>query len=271
LRCGAVVVDHGWAEDSGERSAAVADTARGLGAEPALVVTAIAERSEDAARQGRYAALESVADEYGATLVLLGHSLDDQAETVLLGLARGSGARSLAGMSARRDRFARPLLGVRRSTLRAAAEQAGLHAWDDPSNDDPAFARTRIRRDLLPEMEAALGPGIAGSLARTADLLRADADALDEWAAAADPGGGTLDVEALADLPAAVRRRVLRSFALRSGAPAGALSAAHVLAIEALVMDWHGQGPVFLPTGLRVGRSCGRLAVERPSPPGQSV
>ena len=115
--------------------------------------------------------------------MLLGHTRDDQAETVLLGLARGSGARSLAGMPARRGRYRRPLLGVGRATLRRPAPPLGLRPWDDPHNADPAFARARVRHQALPALEEALGPGVAEALARTAGQLRADADALDELAA----------------------------------------------------------------------------------------
>src|SRR5262249_11408141 len=156
-----VTVDHAWSEGSDARARAVAAAARSLGADPAVVVDAPSERSEDAARRSRYAAIDTVAVDRGATLVLLGHSLDDQAETVLLGLARGSGARPRPGMPAGRDRYARPLLGLRRTTLREAAQASGLPIWDDPTNDDPGYTRARIRRDALPALETALGPGVA--------------------------------------------------------------------------------------------------------------
>lgn len=177
----AIVVDHGLQPGSDEVAARVV---RQLAPLEVLVVPvqvdAGGEGLEAAARKARYRALESAAaaDE----LVLLGHTLDDQAETVLLGLARGSGTRSLAGMPARRGRFARPLLGLRRETTRAACAEFGLEPWDDPHNESPGFARARVRHRVLPVLEAELGPGIAEALARTAGLARADADLLDEWA-----------------------------------------------------------------------------------------
>jgi tRNA(Ile)-lysidine synthase len=260
-RVGAVIVDHGWTPDSADRTAAVAAVARALGADPVDVVAVQCDRTEDDARRARYAALDAAADRLGATRVLLGHSLDDQAETVLMGLARGSGARSLAGMRARRGRYLRPFLDLRRDTLRAAVIAAGLEPWDDPANGDPAFARSRVRHDVLPLLDAALGPGVVEALGRTADLLAADAEALDQWSAEVDPGGLEVTVEQLSQLPAAVRRRVLRTIALRAGAPPSALTSGHIVAIDALVTDWHGQGAVALPGSLCAVRACGRLTV----------
>jgi tRNA(Ile)-lysidine synthase len=267
LLAGAVTVDHGLQEGAADRAACVADRCRSLGLDPVECVAvdvAGGGGPEAAARSVRYAAIDAVAERLDAVAVLLGHTLDDQAETVLLRLARGSGARSLAGMAAASGRYRRPLLALRRRTTRAACADLGLVAWDDPQNADPAYARARVRHDLLPVAEAALGPGIAESLARTADLLRADADALDGWAARATAGagasGGSLDCAALAALPGAVRRRVLRHAAIEAGVPAGALSAVHVAAMDALVTSWHGQGPVALPGGVVAQRQCGRLS-----------
>ncbi len=269
LRAGGVTVDHGLQPGSAQRAGEVAHLLGRLGLHPVETVAvevAGGGGPEAAARQARYAALDAVADRFGASAVLLGHTLDDQAETVLLGLARGSGLRSLAGMAAVSGpggRYLRPLLGVRRATTREACRAAELPVWDDPHNDDPAFARARVRAGLLPALEEALGPGVADALARTADLARADADALDEWADTAyaeltrsEPG---LDVERLAALPAGVRRRLLRRAALAAGSPAGSLAAVHLLAVERLVTDWRGQGPVALPGGRQATRRYGRL------------
>jgi tRNA(Ile)-lysidine synthase len=244
--------------------------ARELGAEPAVVRAAPAERSEDAARRARYEALDAAAEQYAATAVLLAHSLDDQAETVLLGLARGSGARSLAGMAARRGRYRRPLLGIRRDVLREAAYAEGLNPWDDPANVDRGFARARVRHDVLPLLEKTLGPGVAEALARTASLLAADATVLDGWAQQADPGGCDVAVEDVAALPVAVRSRVVRLMALRAGAIASALSATHITAVEQLVSNWHGQGAVALPGEVRAVRRCGRLVIEPTTHPHHS-
>jgi tRNA(Ile)-lysidine synthase len=260
MRAGAVTVDHGLQDGSSERAADVAATCAELGLDPVVVETVTVGSSggpEGAAREARYAALEAVAARTGARAILLGHTLDDQAETVLLGLARGSGARSLSGMAPRRDLLRRPLLGIRRVTTTEACQALELVPWSDPHNGDPAFARARVRHDALPAMIDALGAGVPEALARTASLLRADADALDGWAnAVADP----TDTAALMVLPSAVRSRVLRNVAIGAGVPAGQLTAGHVHEMERLVTHWHGQGAVSLPGGLVANRSCDRLS-----------
>jgi len=182
---------------------------------------------------------------------------------VLLRLARGSGSRSLAGMPARAGVFRRPFLHVRRAQTRAACLALGLVPWEDPHNADPAYARSRVRYDALPALERALGPGVAAALARSADLLRDDADVLDEAAGKARayltaPDGG-LDVDDLAALAPAIRTRVLRQAAVDAGAPPGTLAKGHVDALDALVTRWCGQGPVSLPGGLVGERRCDRL------------
>jgi tRNA(Ile)-lysidine synthase len=268
LPAGAVTVDHQLQPGSRERADKVADDLAALGLHPVEVLTVDVSGAggpEASARAARYQALDDAADRLGATAVLLGHTRDDQAETVLLGLARGSGSRSLAGMAAVRGRYRRPLLDLPRSVVRAAA--AGHATWDDPHNDDPAFARSRVRADVLPGLERDLGPGIAAALARTAAQLRADADALDGWAATAhadaDQDGEGLDVGVLAALPAAVRTRVLRRAAIAAGCPATDLDAGHVAELDRLVTDWHGQGPLHLPGAVSAARACGRLALSR--------
>ena len=190
LRAGGVTVDHGLQAGSAERAGRVAALLRELGLDPvhqASVTVPAGPGSggpEAAARAARYTALEQVAEQAGAAAVLLGHSRDDQAETVLLGLARGAGGRALAGMPARRGRFRRPLLGVARATLREACTAQGLEPWDDPHNTDPAYARVRVRHQAMPALEEALGPGVAAALARSAAQLSQDCDALDALAAA---------------------------------------------------------------------------------------
>jgi tRNA(Ile)-lysidine synthase len=212
--------------------------------------------------------------------VLLGHTRDDQAETVLLAMARGAGPRGMAGMPARRDvagvALLRPLLGVSRADTRQACAALGLTAWEDPHNTDPAYARSRVRADALPALVAALGPAVVDNLARTAALLAADTVALDSWAAVAltqaravEPAGDrtaspALSVSALAGLPAAVRTRVLHAWARELGAPGGALSHRHVAALDALVVDWHGQGVTRLPGGCGVARRAGVLVAVGP-------
>jgi tRNA(Ile)-lysidine synthase len=264
----AVVVDHGLQPGSAEVSAEAATRLERLRV-PRVRVVAVeaggiprAGGPEAAARTARYAALEKEAGELGARCVLLGHTRDDQAETVLLGLARGSGARSLAGMPAVSGLYRRPLLDVARADTERACAAEGLEVWRDPHNEDVAFARVRVRRRVLPVLEAELGPRVADALARTARLLRDDADALDVFAAAAFEdcrAADGLDVERLATLLPALRRRVLRSAAVAAGCPATDLTAGHVDAVEELVTGWHGQRGVDLPGRVHAVRSGGTL------------
>lgn len=252
----AVVVDHGLQAGSAEHAAAVVD---GLGRLELAAEGVTVEVRDDgsgpeaAARAARYAAL--TASLRPGEECHLGHTRDDQAETVLLGLARGSGVRSLAGMPGRRDRFVRPLLGLPRSVTRDSCAELGLRTWQDPHNAELRFTRARVRHTVLPVIEAELGPGIAAALARTADLAREDADALDAVAAQV-PTPDELPCDAVADLPAGVRLRVLRRWLRARGA--GELSRGHTLAVDALITGWHGQRWVEVP-GLRVLRRDGRL------------
>lgn len=278
LRAGGVTVDHGLQPGSAQRAEAVAATMAGLGLDPVrrVAVTVAGDGGpEAAARTARYGALAQAASADAAAVVLLGHSRDDQAETVLLGLARGSGARSLAGMPASRGLYRRPLLGVGRAAMRDACGALGLTPWQDPHNSDPAYTRARVRHQALPALEAALGPGVAGALARTAAQLRADCDALDELAAReaelARDGEGSWRAGALASLPGAVRSRVLRQAAVAAGCPPGALAACHIDALDALLTNWRGQRWADLPGGVRGTRHCGKLlftagAHPRPAP-----
>ena len=262
---GAVTVDHGLQPGSAARAADTAALLEKLGLAPVEVLTVavgVEGGPEGAARSARYAALEQVAGRSGAR-VALGHTLDDQAETVLLGLGRGSGPRSVAGMVALRGIWWRPLLGVRRATTRAACAALGLPVWDDPWNTDPAYTRARVRAEVLPLMGDVLGGGVAPALARTAAQLREDLDALDDLAAAELAGlrapDGTLPARELAGRPAAVRRRVLRGWLRDAGVPD--LQAVHLAAVDALLTRWRGQGPVDLPGRVVVVRASGSLVV----------
>jgi tRNA(Ile)-lysidine synthase len=269
-----VTVDHGLQDGSAAQARTVAAIGYELGFDPVEVVTVQVGRDggrEAAARTARYAALDAAAAALDADL-LLGHTLDDQAETVLLGLGRGSGPRSIAGMRPRSGRRVRPLLGVRRATTAAACAALGLEPWDDPHNADPSYQRVRLRREVLPLLEDVLHGGVAEALARTAEQVQDDLDALDELVDAHTLGvaqlggvdhGDGLDVGRLAALPRAVRTRVLRAWALRCGA--AEVTAEHVARLEALVTDWHGQGRVDLPGGVGVRRASGRLVPESPT------
>jgi tRNA(Ile)-lysidine synthase len=219
---------------------------------------------EAAAREARYAVLAEVASRLGSRVVLLGHTLDDQAETVLLGLVRGSGGRSIAGMRHAFDEFRRPLLEVTRAQTEAACAAEGIEAWEDPHNLDPRFTRARVRHRVLPVLEEELGPGVAAALARTADGLLADLEALDEAAeqclAAVSAGDGLMAGE-LARRPAAVRTRVLRLAALAAGSPASELFRVHVLAMDDL-LSGAGNRSVDLPGHLRCRRRGDLLLFE---------
>ena len=274
VQVGAVTVDHGLQPDSTARATATAALLGQLGLDPVVVrrvAVGDAGGPEAAARAARYAALAEVAGELDAR-VALGHTLDDQAETVLLGLGRGSGPRSLAGMVEERTTggtlWWRPLLGIRRATTREACAAQGLPVWDDPWNDDPVYQRVRLRTEVLPLLEDVLGGGVAAALARTADLLREDLDGLDELAAgelSRLTDGEGLAVSA-ARLPAALRRRVIRGWLLRAGI--GDLQAVHLRSVDALLVRWRGQGRADLPGGGGVVRSSGRLVLLPPGKPG---
>jgi tRNA(Ile)-lysidine synthase len=274
ISAGLVTVDHGLQDGSAEHAQRVAAIGYELGFDPvyALPVEVPARGGpEGAAREARYAALASVA---GEGHVLLGHTLDDQAESVLLGLGRGSGSRSIAGMRVEDGCWVRPFLGVRRATTAAACTALGLEPWDDPHNADPSYRRVRLRREVLPLLEDVLAGGVAESLARTADQLRDDADALDAWASAilgsslinwdeSTPGRSEFPVDQVKELPKAVRTRVLRAWAARCGAEP--LTAERTATLDALITDWHGQGPIELPGRFEVTRTSDRL-VARPTP-----
>lgn len=275
LRAGAIVVDHAIQGASAQIAARAADAARSLGLDPVVQTRVTVDEPrggpEGAARTARYGAFLDAMARTGARHVLLGHTLDDQAETVLLGLARGSGAASLHGMAAVTpidgvpgSAYLRPLLDIRRATTHAFCADTGLETWTDPHNADPAFARVRVRTTVLPTLERELGPGIPEALSRTAQQLREDADALDhlaeEWAeevVGLTPDGClTLDVGGLAANPAALRQRILRF--VTANEYGVSLSRAHTLAIAALVTDWHGQAAVNVP-GISVERRAGLL------------
>lgn len=272
-RVGAVIIDHGLQGASASTAAIAADQCRGLGLDPVVVRTVEVGPQggpEAAARTARYEALRQVAMESGAKALLLGHTLDDQAETVLLRLARGSGARSLSAMAAVDGDLRRPLLDLRRHTVRAACAQAGLEPHEDPHNADGRYTRSRLRQHGLPALVADLGEQVILGLARSASSLREDNQALDGWAdriPLRETGSAviTVSIADLEALPQAVRSRVIRRMALTAGCPGASLLREHLLAVSALVTNWHGQGPVDLPGGVRAARTSGRLVLEQAS------
>jgi tRNA(Ile)-lysidine synthase len=252
----ALIVDHGLQAGSAAVAGVARDQAIGVGCVAAQVIRVDVDGvggPEAAARVARYTALEEARD--GAP-VLIAHTLDDQAETVLLGLGRGSGARSIAGMRAYDPPWGRPLLGVRRSVTHGACEELGLTPWHDPHNADPRFTRVRLRTEVLPLLEQVLGGGVAEALARTATSLRDDTDTLDELAADAltavrsgEGGDSRLDVAGLSALPAALRRRVIRRWLLDGGG--SGLTDGQIRGVDRLVVDWRGRGGVAVGSSLR--------------------
>ena len=274
LLAGAVIVDHGLQEGSDVVANNAAEQARALGLDPVVIrrVKVVAASGPEAdARSARYDALHTVASEMRAVAVLLGHTLDDQAETVLLGLTRGSGATSLAGMSEVNGIYRRPLLGIRRTETVAACEDQGLTVWNDPHNHDSSYTRVRIRHEVMPVLEDQLGPGVAEALARTAEQLKQDAEVLDALVAEIMPvvmvpvlgetdhsQRATLEISSLESLPAALLNRVIRRSALDVFGVS--LSAVHTNSIARLVSDWHGQGELHVP-GIRVERQGAQLVL----------
>ena len=264
-----VTVDHGLQEGSDAHASHVVEQMERLGVDETVTVrvqVSGAANVEAGAREGRYAALGQVAESLPAVVVLLGHTRDDQAESVLLGLARGSGGRSLTGMRRGFEVFRRPLLDLGRADTEAACRAEGIEWWTDPHNSDPRFLRARVRHDVLPVIERELGPGIAPALARTGEMLRDDMDALDDLAEQfviehADEDG--LPVGLLRETARAIRTRALRLVLLAAGAPATDLTRAHVLAVDDLVHGGSGRS-LDLPGRVRAERVGDRLVVGPP-------
>ncbi len=256
----AVTVDHGLQQGSAVRAEQTADVLRSLGYD-AVTIAAVrvtgSGGTEAAARRARYEALYRHA---GDGAVLLGHTLDDQAETVLLGLSRGSGPRSIAGMPAFSKPYGRPLLGFRRADTEAVCAEAGLQPWQDPHNVDPSFTRVRLRREVLPLLEEVLGGGVAAALARTADQLREDTDLLDDLAAElarSALSGAALRIDVLRSQPAALRRRAERWWLLAAGVTG--LTADHLTRVDRLVVDVAGAQAVRMPGSLDAVVDAGML------------
>jgi tRNA(Ile)-lysidine synthase len=260
-----VTVDHQLQSASAEQAQKVVDQLLKFGLTCVIkkVTVDIKEGLEASARKVRYEAINEVATEKNAVSVFLGHTKDDQAETVLLGLARGSGTRSLSGMAHHNGIYVRPLLEITRIQNEDLCKEVGLEYWNDPHNQDSQFARVRVRNEALPILEKSIGPRISDALARSAHLLRDDADALDHWAKREEIHLDLLDLDCahLETLPRAIRTRIIRSAIYAAGAPTGSVSADHVSAVEALISAWKGQGALNLPGGVKVERISGRLSL----------
>ncbi|CAB4329288.1 MAG: tRNA lysidine(34) synthetase TilS [Actinobacteria bacterium] len=269
IRTLAVTVDHQLQENSEQQSDNVSKQLHEMGYTKVYIekVKVNTESGIEAgARSARYEAITKLAEKEKVTKVFLGHTRDDQAETVLLGLARGSGTRSMSGMAIDNGLFVRPLLSITRQQTEKACAEVHLKMWNDPHNLNTEFSRVKVRLHVLPVMEENLGPGISAALARSAALLRDDADALDDIAQkeVAQLNLSDLDCEKLSALPRAIRTRILRTALYYSGAPSGSISADHVASVEALVTSWRGQGALSLPGGVKVERISGRLSLSNP-------
>ena len=267
----AVIVDHNLQENSAEVATSTKKKLESIGYSDIFVGKAnvlVTDGVEASARRARYLVFQQALETYGSKVFLLGHTKNDQAEGVLIGLARGSGTKSLSGMAEISGPFIRPFLNVDRSTTQAACDESGIEYWSDPHNLNTEFTRVRIRENILPLIEKEIGPGIIDALSRSAKILREDATALDEWAertfGEVDPTD--IEISFLVALPIAVRSRVLRLAIYAAGAPSGSISATHLEPIEAFVSDWRGQGHTSLPGGVKVCRISGRLSLSKPQP-----
>lgn len=271
ILAGAVIVDHGMQPGSLRAALQAAEQCRALGLDDVLLIGAqVQGHSEQSARSARYAAFEDAMAQTGAVHVLLGHTLDDQAEQVLLGLARGSGPLSLSGMPATRGPYLRPLLGLRRAEIEQICRHEGLAYWEDPTNTDPRYLRNRVRHELMPALEAVLGPAVPAALARTAALARADAEYLDSLAETAlgealcatgveeSEAVCALDLQRLRAMPQALRSRALRLALTMLGAPAPDFE--RLAALEFLLNGSKSAGPIQLQGPVYASRiAAGRL------------
>ena len=268
LKIAAAVIDHSLQKDSDKVAAQTAKTLASLGFEEVVVkkiAVGQAGGPEAAARTARYTALETIRQKTKSNFVVLGHTASDQAETVLLGLVRGSGAKSLSGMSEKTGLLLRPLLGTERATTEAFCKDSGIKYWSDPQNKDEKFLRVMIRKHVLPFLEKQLGGSVAASLVRTSDQLREDNTYLESQAdksfkkyAKVSGSGISFDAKAIEKLPAAILNRVIKKALDGFGSES---SRTHVLAVSDLVLSWHGQKPLALP-GVRVVRKGNTISFE---------
>jgi tRNA(Ile)-lysidine synthase len=268
LKIAAAVIDHGLQKNSDKVAAQTLQRLSEIGFAEVIVQKVKVGKAggpEAAARTARYTALETIRQQTKSNFVVLGHTASDQAETVLLGLVRGSGSKSLSGMSEKTGTLLRPLLGIERKTTEEFCKDSGIKFWSDPQNKDEKFLRVMIRYKVLPFLELLLGGSVAKSLIRTADQLREDDQYLDAQAAksfknnARVVGSGiSFDAKTLSRLPTAILNRVIKKALDGFG---GESSRAHVLAVSDLVLSWHGQKPLALP-GVRVVRRGNTITFE---------
>ncbi len=268
VKIAAAVIDHSLQKGSDKVAAQTAETLAALGFEEVVVKKIAVGKAggpEAAARSARYTALETLRQKTKSHFIVLGHTSSDQAETVLLGLVRGSGSKSLSGMSEKTGLLLRPLLGIERATTEAFCKDSGIKYWSDPQNKDEKFLRVMIRKHVLPFLEKQLGGSVAASLVRTSDQLREDNAYLESQAdksfkkyAKVSGSGISIDAKALEKLPAAILNRIIKKALDSFGSES---SRTHVLAVSDLVLSWHGQKPLALP-GVRVVRKGNTISFE---------
>ena len=268
VKIAAAVIDHSLQKDSDKVAAQTAKTLVSLGFEEVVIKKITVGKAggpEAAARTARYTALETLRQKTKSNFVVLGHTSSDQAETVLLGLVRGSGSKSLSGMSEKTGFLLRPLLGIERATTEAFCKDSRIKYWSDPQNKDEKFLRVMIRKNVLPFLEKQLGGSVAASLVRTSDQLREDNTYLESQAdksfkkyAKVSSSGISFDAKAIEKLPAAILNRVIKKALDSFGSES---SRTHVLAVSDLVLSWHGQKPLALP-GVRVVRKGNTISFE---------
>ena len=268
LKTGVIIVDHQLFPESNSVALNAKKQCEDLGIEKVIIKKVNVEQTheglEAAARIARYEAFENVLQETNAQVILLAHTQDDQAETVLMRLTRGSGAKSLSGMAQVSGKYLRPFLHLRKKLVHDSLDLIGLKAWQDPANTDHQFLRVKVRHELMPKIVEVLGESAISSLDKTSQLLRLDNQALEDLAqqffeSHKDVKTNGLEISELEKLPEAIRTRVLRICAIASGVHPGPFSFEHIEAIDALVKNWHGQGNVDLPGFIQATRVNGSL------------
>lgn len=259
-----VIVDHQLQINSAEVAQQALGECHKLGLDRAFVVKVdvveTGEGLEAAARKARYRAFHDAMAQTAAVGILLAHSLEDQAETVLMRLSRGSGTRSISAIAPEQGVILRPLLDVHRQTLVEVCEENSLNFYSDPHNDDEKFLRVKVRKNLMPLLREVLGEAVDEALARTASMARDDADALDSFADKELHGrlnDGELDIANLQSLPRAVSTRCIRLWLATHGITTA--SNEQIESVWRLATDTRVQGPIKVVGGVDIYKSSGRL------------
>ena len=255
----AVIIDHQLIKESSQVAQDAKKKCKDFGIEKVVIKQIEVKDDKDgleaAARKARYEAFEELVNEFNAKAVLLAHTQDDQAETMLMRLTRGSGAKSLSAMKEVSGKYLRPFLHIRKQVLVDALEKENISYWQDPANTNYKFLRAKVRHELMPKLIEVLGDSAIDSLDRTSGLLKEDNEALESIALESyEKLNKELKVQELEKLPTAIRKRVIKIAALNSGVTPGPFSFEHIEAIDALVTNWRGQGNVDLPGFIQASR-----------------